>query len=367
MSETNLSDKNTLEPEAFTERMMRDLLGMANIFTQYLGLRLGLYQALIDGGPSTSAELAARTGTHERYVREWLEQQTVTDTLEVDDETLPAAQRRYSLPAGRAEVLLNHASPYYMGAIPIVLVGAVKPIAAVREAFRSGEGVPFAEYGADVREGSAEINRPVFMNNLAQEWLPSMADVHARLQADPPARVADIGCGFGWSCIAMALGYPRIQVDGLDLDEPSIQRARGLAAEHGLAERVSFQVRDAADPALAGQYDLVTAFECIHDMSDPISALRSMRRLAKADGTVLVVDERTGDKFGAENFAAESILYFSSVLHCLPVGMTGLNPAGTGALIRPDILRRYTLEAGFREMEILPIENPSFRVYRLHQ
>jgi 2-polyprenyl-3-methyl-5-hydroxy-6-metoxy-1,4-benzoquinol methylase len=367
MSETNPSDSATLDRDAFTERMMRDILGLANIFTQYLGLRLGLYQSLVDGGPSTSAELAARTGMHERYVREWLEQQTVTEVLAVDDETLSAAQRRYSLSAVRAEVLLNRESPYYMGAIPIVLVGAVKPIAAVREAFRSGAGVPFAEYGQDLREGSAEINRPNFLNNLAQEWLPAMPDVHARLQADPPTRVADLGCGFGWSCIAMALGYPRIQVDGLDLDEPSIQRARELAAEHGLAERISFQVRNAGDPALAGQYDLVTAFECIHDMSDPVSALRSMRRLAKVDGTVLVVDERTGDRFGAENFAAETILYTSSVLHCLPVGMTGPNPAGTGALIRPDILRRYALEAGFREMEILPVENPSFRLYRLYQ
>ena len=355
------------ERDAFAQRLAQDMVGLANIFMQYIGLRLGLYQGLADGGPSTSNELAERTGMHERYIREWLEQQTVTDVLGVDDENLPATQRRYHLPGGRAEVLLNRASESFMGAIPIALVGGVKPIAAVLEAFRSGGGVPFAEYGTDLREGSAEINRPIFLNHLAQEWLPAMPDVHARLQADPPARVADLGCGCGWSCIAMARGYPHIQVDGLDLDEASIQRARQLAAENGVAERISFQVRNAADPALAGQYDLVAAFECIHDMSDPVGALRSMRRMARAGGTVLVVDERTGDRFGAENFAAETILYASSVLHCLPVGMSGPHSAGTGALMRPDTLRGYVLEAGFREMEILPVENPSFRIYRLHQ
>lgn len=199
-----------------------------------------------------------------------------------------------------------------------------------------------------------------------------MPDLHSRLQSDPPARIADIGCGYGWSSIGFARSYPKVLVDGFDLDAPSIEAARQNAEEAGLADRVNFQVRDAADSELAGQYDLVTAFECIHDMSNPVGVLRTMRKLAAEDGTVLVMDERVGDAFTAEgnperNEENEWLFYGFSVLHCLPVGMAEQPSAETGTVMRPDILRGYAKEAGFCDVEILPIENFFFNFYRLIQ
>jgi ubiquinone/menaquinone biosynthesis C-methylase UbiE len=203
------------------------------------------------------------------------------------------------------------------------------------------------------------------LQQLGTEWLPAIPDVHARLQAEPPALVADIGCGLGWSSIGIAQAYPNVQVDGFDLDGPSIEMARDNLAGLGLDGRVNFHERDAGDPSLAGRYDLVTAFECVHDMSDPVSALRTARRLAGEQGAVLVVDERVGDVFTPNGNEVEWMMYGWSVLHCLPVGMAEEPSAATGTVMRTDTLRQYAREAGFREVEVLPIENFFFRFYRL--
>jgi 2-polyprenyl-3-methyl-5-hydroxy-6-metoxy-1,4-benzoquinol methylase len=358
---------NTAEQErdAFSERLLRDVAGTFSIFSIYVGDRLGLYRGLVEGGPASAAELAARTGTQERYVREWLEQQCTANIVEVQDESLEAAQRRYSLPTGRAEALTDCESLNYLAPMAQLMAGVVKPLEALLEAYRHGGGVPFSAYGVDLREGQGALNYPAFMYELSQVWLPSMADVHKRLQGDPPARAADIGCGYGWSSIGMARGYPKIHVDGFDLDGPSIERARENAIQSQVAERVNFRVRDAGDPSLAGQYDLVTAFECIHDLADPVGVLRKMRQLTTEGGTVLVADERVGDQFRAHGNEGDWMAYGFSVLHCLPVGMADRPSAGTGAVMRPDTLRAYALEAGFSEVEILPIESSFFRFYRL--
>jgi 2-polyprenyl-3-methyl-5-hydroxy-6-metoxy-1,4-benzoquinol methylase len=218
----------------------------------------------------------------------------------------------------------------------------------------------------DLREGQAGMNRALFLRSLGKEWLPAMPDVHARLQANPPARVADIGCGAGWSAIAIARSYPKALVDGFDLDELSIELAQTNAEEAGLTDRVQFHVRDAGDPELAGRYDLVAAFECLHDMSQPVKALVAMRRLAHEGGVVLVMDERVGEAFMAKGNDIEWMMYGWSVLHCLPVGMADQPSAATGTVMRMDTLRRYAQEAGFRDVEVLPIENFFFRFYRLN-
>ena len=185
----------------------------------------------------------------------------------------------------------------------------------------------------------------------------------------PPARVADVGCGAGWSSIALARAYPQARVDGFDLDAPSIELARRHAAAAGVADRVAFHARDAADPALAGAYDLVLAFETIHDMARPVEALRTMGRLAGAGGAVIVMDERVGEAFTAPGDPTERLFYGSSILFCLPTGLADGTPerpsAGTGTVMRPATFRRYALEAGFGGVEILPIEHDFFRFYRL--
>ena len=295
------ADSVASQRDAFIERFLQVASGTFSLFSIYIGDQLSLYRALADDGPATSTELAERTGTHERYIREWLEQQTVAGILEVENETHEADSRRFSLPPGHVEPLIDCSSLNYMVPLAQLLVGATRPLSAVLDAYRSGGGVPFDEYGADLREGQAAINYPAFWHQLPKEWLPAMPDVHARLQQpEPPARVADIGCGFGWSSLGMARGYPHIRVDGFDLDGPSIERARANAKRNHLDDRIYFQVQDASDPALAGHYDLVTCFEALHDMNNPVGALQTMRRLVKENGAVLIVDERVGDTFTAK-------------------------------------------------------------------
>ena len=351
--------------DAFIERFLQSASGAFSMFSIYIGDRLGLYRALAEGGPATSQELARRTNTHARYIREWLEQQTVAGILQVENPDHGSETRRFSIPVGHAEPLIDCGSLNYVVPLAQLLVGAVRPLQSVLEAYRNGGGVPFEEYGTDLREGQAAINYPAFWHQLPDEWLPAIPDVHARLQADPPARVADFGCGYGWSSLGMARGYAKIHVDGLDLDAPSIERAKENAKRNRLEDRVHFQARDAGDPSLAGQYDLVTAFESVHDMTNPVEALKTMRRLVKKDGTVLIVDERVGDTFTPEGNDVEWMMYGWSILHCLPVGMTDSDAAGTGTVMRTDTLRTYATDAGFSDLEVLPIEHFFFRFYRL--
>ena len=351
--------------EALVERLFGSAIGMMELLSIYVGERPGLYRALAEDGAATAPELAAATATNERYAREWLEQQAVAGILEVEDERAEPEARRFRLPEGHDEVLLERDSLYYVAPFAQQMVSLARPLPAALEAYRTGGGVPYPEYGEDMREGIAYGNRPMFVNLMGTEWLPAVPDVHERLQADPPARVADVGCGAGWSSISIARAYPKARVDGFDLDENSIAEAKVNAEVEGLADRVTFQVRDAADPELSGRYDLAIAIECIHDMSRPVEALRAMRSMVGNDGVVLVVDERVGEEFKAPSDETERLMYGFSVLHCLPVGMAEQPSAGTGTVMRPATLRYYATEAGFSGVETLPIENDLWRFYRL--
>jgi SAM-dependent methyltransferase len=353
--------------DALLERLNQALTDMMELGAVYLGERLDLYKALAANGALTSAELAAATGTSERYVREWLEQQTLAGILEAENPQAGPSARRFRLPPGHADVLADPTSLSYWAPQARMGVAAVLPIHEVLEAFRTGGSVPFAAYGADLREGMSDASRVGYQEFMGTEWLPAMADVHARLQADPPARVADIGMGAGWSSIAMAQAYPAVRVDAFDLDAASVELARRNVAEAGLSERVQVQQRNAADPDLAGHYDLVTAFFCLHDMTDPVAALEAMRQLAGEDGTVLVADGRAAEHFLGEETDrdVERQFYGFSVLHCLPVAMTEPPAAGTGTVMRPDVLRGYAREAGFRDVEILPVDDAWSAFYRL--
>jgi SAM-dependent methyltransferase len=364
-SSVPLTQQDAAQRDIFVERLLKSAAGVFDIFSIYIGDRLGLYRALAEHGALTSAALAARTATHERYAREWLEQQTVAGILVAENPDDQAADRRFRLPPGHAEALVDTDSLNYLAPLARLLVGATRPLEELLAAYRSGGGVPFTSYGRDLREGQADMNRTMFLQLLGQQWLPAIPNVHARLQSDPPARIADVGCGAGWSSIGMAQAYPKVQVDGYDLDAPSVALASANALAAGVADRASFHMRDAGDPALAGRYDLVTALECVHDMSDPVSALRAMRRLAGERGTVLIVDERVGDIFTPEGNEVEWMMYGWSVLHCLAAGMVDPPAIGTGTVMRTSTLRGYAVEAGFLDVEVLPIDNFFFRFYRL--
>jgi 2-polyprenyl-3-methyl-5-hydroxy-6-metoxy-1,4-benzoquinol methylase len=300
---------------------------------------------------------------HERYAREWLEHQAATELLEVVADT-SGAERRFRLPEGHDEALLDASSLNYIAPIARAVLASVRPIDALVDAFRTGNGVPYAAYGDDLHEAQAAFTRPLFEKLLAKEWLPAVPELHERLLAEP-ARVADVACGQGRSCIEIARGYPKVRVDGIDADRASIERARRNLAGSGVEDRVTFHNRDAADAALEGSYDVVTIFEALHDMSFPVEVLRAARRLLDDDGVVFIGDERTEEAFTAPAPEAERLYYGFSVFHCLPVGMVGEGAAGTGTVMRAETVRRYAEEAGFATCDVLPIENDFWRFYLL--
>ena len=350
--------------DAFAQRLFDAGLGMIDMLTIYIGDRLGFYSALAEATGLTASELADRTATHPRYAREWLEQQAVTGVLAVDDVGVPDEARRYSLPAAHAQVLTQTDDLLAMSWLARVLVIGTQTLPQILDAFRTGGGVSWSGLGSDAIEGQGDQNRPVFTHLLAQEWIPQIPDVHQKLRAGH-ARVADVCCGVGWAAIGIARAFELARVDGFDLDEMSIDAAKRNAAALGLSDRVSFEVRDAADPAHAGAYDVVFAFEAIHDLSDPVGVLRAMRALAKQGAPVIVMDERVADEFTAPGDDVERLMYGWSVLLCLPAGMADQPSAGTGTVMRASTLRRYAREAGFDDAETLDIEHPFFRFYRL--
>ncbi len=349
---------------ALADRLFEAALGGFDLVCIHIGDRLGLYRTLRDRGPLTVAGLAETAGIDARYAREWLEQQAVSGLLTVDG---AGDDRRFALPEAHTAVLLDPTSPTLMTPMAQLFVACTRPVDAVIEAFRTGEGVPYADYGPDLHEGQARFTHPLFHNDLAERWLASVPEVHGRLTGTPPARVADLACGLGRSTIAIAAAYPEVRVDGIDLDAASIAEARRILADTppGVAERVTFAHRDAAEAGPEGAYDLVTIFEALHDMSYPVATLAAARRLVGTSGVVLVGDERTADAFDPQAGDLERLYYGFSVTHCLPVGMVGAGAAGTGTVMRAATVRRYALDAGFADVEVLPIENDFWRFYLL--
>lgn len=347
--------------EEFSERLFTSILATQFCQAAFLGDHLGYYRALASHGPMTSAELGSRSGTAERYAREWLEHQAVSGVLVVDDSSAAPNERKFTLPPGPAEVLTDVTSSTHVLPMVDMACGLGGHLDALVDAYRSGGGVTWAEFGDDVRNGQGAANRPLFQGALVNDYLPAIPDIAEVLQSG--GRIADIGCGLGWSSVGIAQAYPAVTVDGYDNDLPSIETARANATQAGVADRVAFHLADGRE--VAGAYQLVTAFECIHDLPDPVSVLSSMRLLAEPDGIVLVMDENVAETFTAPGNAVEQFMYGWSVTCCLPDSMAHPGSVGTGTVMRPDTLRQYASEAGFAAVEVLPVEDDFFRFYRL--
>ena len=340
-------------------------LGMAEVLTVYLGDVLGLYRTLERGGPMTPPELANEAGIFERYAREWLEQQAAAGILEVEDVSEEVDARRYLLPPGHAEPLLDPESPYSIAPFCKSFVAISSAMPDLVASFQSGAMVPWSAYGSHMIDAQGDFNRPWLMGSLGTEYLPSIPDIHDRLSREPGAKVADIACGVGWAAIALARAYPLITVDGFDLDEPSITIASRNAEDALVADRVRFAAKDAADPALEAQYDLAIVVEAIHDLSQPVAVMSAIRRMLKPGGTLIVADERTEDSFTAPASETERMFYAYSVLCCLPSAMEDHTSAGTGTVMRISTFETYAKEAGFDGVAVLPIEHDFLRFYRL--
>jgi 2-polyprenyl-3-methyl-5-hydroxy-6-metoxy-1,4-benzoquinol methylase len=354
------------EAARVAERLMAAAVGTLDILVIALGDRLGYYRLLAGREPLTAPSLAAASRTAPRYAREWLEQQAVTGLLEVLDPGQEPDARRYRLRPGVAAVLADPDQLTYLAPLARQLAAAARQLPALAQAYCSGDGVPWAAQGPDMRESEADMNRPGYLRLLAGDWLAALPEVQRRLRTAPPARVADIGCGAGWSCIGLARGYPMLRVDGYDLDAASVELARHNIAAASLADRVRVHQADITTTTDRGPYDLVTAFECLHDLPHPVPALTAMRRLAGRAGTVLIADMNAAHRFTAPGDDLERLLYGFSLLICLPDSMSTSGSAATGTVLRPDTVRDYAAQAGYTRIDTLPIEHDMWRFYHLH-
>lgn len=350
--------------EALAETLVAGTTAGFEMLSVWLGLRLGLYSSLAEA-PGTPSEVARRASVDARYAREWLEQQAASGILAVDDPTRRPEQRRYSIDAPQREVLLDETSPFHAAPMTMALASVGSVLPKLVHAYRSGAGVEFADYGDEIRDHIAGLNRPMYEHELADTWIPAVPGLAERLAADPPARVLDVACGSGWSSVHLARAYPKIRVDALDADAGSINRAHDHAVEAGVADRVTFRVADAADTGPEAVYDAALIFEALHDVPHPVEVLAAIRRQLTDDGVVLIGDVRTGEEFTAPADDLDRLFYGFSLFHCLPAGRTSAQSAATGAVLRPDTLRDYARQAGFTDVRVLDIENDFWRFYLL--
>jgi precorrin-6B methylase 2 len=355
-------DASQQTADEFAERLFGSILGTIEVMSVYLGDRLGWYRSLAADGPATPGDLATRTGTHARYAREWLEQQAVAGLLTVEKDG-EAMERVFAIPPATAEVLTDASSLAYMAPVARMF-GAVGPVLPqLLDAYRTGGGISWGQLGSEAREAQADQNRSWFEQELdpALTTVRSIHDVLSR----PGARILDVGCGGGWSAIALARAHPEATVLGVDIDPPTIELANANAAESGMDDRVRFECRDAADLP-EGTFDIAFAFECVHDMPRPVDVLAATRRALVPGGALIVMDEAVAEEFAPNGDELERVMYGFSLFVCLPDGLSSPPSVGTGTVMRPSTLRSYAEGAGFTGFEVLPIEGFSFfRFYRL--
>jgi SAM-dependent methyltransferase len=349
--------------EAYAEKLFQASIATFETLSVYVGDRLGWYRSLVDDGPATAGELAVRTGTQERYCLEWLEMQASYGTLTVEHGPTRRANR-FTLPPGPAEVLTDPHSLAFLGALPQIVASIGPQLPNLLQAYRQGGGVSWAQFGDDAREAQAALNRPWFESRLAPalNGCPGVPDILGA----PGARIADVGCGGGWSTIALAQAYPDAVLIGFDVDPPSIEMARAAADQAGVADRVSFRLAEGETLAEQDQFDAAFMFECLHDMPRPVEILAAIRSAVRPGGLVVIMDEAVADEFAAPGDVVDQYMYGFSLFVCLPDGLSSSPSAGTGTVFRQPILADYAQRAGFQGVDVLPIEDFSFfRFYQL--
>jgi SAM-dependent methyltransferase len=339
--------------EQFVGRAVGDFGATISAALVVIGDKLGLYRAMAGAGPLNPAELAARTGTDERYIHPWLVNQAAGGYIEYD-----AATGRYELPPEQAVALTDETSPFYVGGGFQVVTAAIKAEPKIAEAFKSGGGMAWGEHDHGLFQGTERFFRPGYEANLVQSWIPALDGAEAKLVAG--ATVADVGCGHGASTLIMARAYPNSRFFGFDFHAPSIERARQLAAEAGIADRVVFEVASATDFPGSG-YDLIAYFDCLHDLGDPVGAMRQTRRALKPDGHVLIVEPMAGDR-DADNINPVGRVYSgASVLVCTPNALaTGHTALGT--IATEQALRDVAASGGFSRFR-RATETPFNRIF----
>jgi SAM-dependent methyltransferase len=325
--------------EAFMNKMVGDMGVAVSGALVVLGDRLGLYKAMAAQGPMTSAELAAATGTSERYVREWLSAQAAADYV-----TFNADTQKFFLTPEQALVFANEDAPTFMAGGFEILQAMWRDEPKIEAAFQSGEGVGWHEHDAGLFRGTERFFRPGYNAHLVGEWLPALDGVSEKLAAG--AQVADVGCGHGASTILMAQAFPNSRFVGFDYHPASIERARERAAEAGVADRARFEVAAAKDYPGAG-YDLVCIFDALHDMGDPVGAARHIRETLKPDGSFMLVEPFAHDTLSENLNPIGRLFYSASTLLCTPASLSQEVGLGLGAQAGEARMRAVAEAAGF--------------------
>ena len=324
--------------DAFMNRAVGDIGAALSAALVLVGDKLGLYKAMAGAGPLSSAQLAEKTGTHERYIREWLANQASGGYVDYD-----AASEKYTLPAEQAFALANEDSPALLAGAFQVIAAAWRDEPRITEAFKSGRGVSWADHDDHLFCGTERFFKSGYRAHLVSEWIPAIDGIQPKLQRG--VRVADIGCGHGASTILMAQAFPKSTFIGFDFHAPSIQHARTAARRAGVAERVRFETALASEFAGEG-YDFVTLFDCLHDMGDPVGAAQHVRDTLRPDGAVMIVEPLAGDRVEENLNPVGRVFYAASTMICVPNAISQ-GGAALGAQAGEKRLRDVLRQAGF--------------------
>jgi 2-polyprenyl-3-methyl-5-hydroxy-6-metoxy-1,4-benzoquinol methylase len=324
---------------AFVGKMLGDLGGAFSVPTVRIGYRLGLFDALAEG-PATSEQLAAKTGLAERYVREWAMAQACNGYLSLDADT-----DAFILSPEAAMVFAVKDSPVYLAGAFDLVAAMIDAESKVEAAFRTGEGVGWGETGGCLFCAVGSFFRPGYVNNIVQSWIPALNGIEAKLRKG--GRVADIGCGVGFSTLLMAKAFPQAEFVGYDFHTPSIEDARKHAADHGLTGRVRFEVARAKEID-DGKFDLITAFDCLHDMGDPLGCASHLRECLKPDGSWMICEPIAADR-ASENVGnpVSRLYYNASTMICVPTSLDQEVGAALGAQAGQAKLTEILRSAGF--------------------
>ena len=324
--------------QQFIGKMLGDLGATTTAALVIVGDRTGLYRALDELGPQTPGDLASATGTDPRYVREWCANQAASGYLEYD-----SASGRYALPPEHAMVLAREDSPMNMQGAFEIAQTLMRDEPKITSAFREGTGVGWHEHDPQLYAATARFFRPSYTANIVSSWIPALDGVEAELKKG--IDVADVGCGFGISTTIMARAYPNSRFVGLDYHTPSITSARALAEREGVGDRIEFQSAGAQD--FEGTYDFVTLFDCLHDMGDPLGAMRHIREALRADGTLMIVEPFANDRFEDNMNPVGRIYFAASTMLCTPSAKSQSGGYALGAQAGEARMRGIAMEAGF--------------------
>lgn len=352
---------STVQTSQITEDKMNQFLGKvigdfgASLSSAlvYIGQKLGLYKAMATHGPMTPAELAQKTNTNERYVREWLINQAAGGYAEYDKET-----GRYSLTPEQAVALTDELSPFYVGGGFFVVRAMTHAVDRIESYFRDGGGMLWGEHHPDLFIGTERFFRPGYSAHLVSTWIPSLTGIDAKLKAG--GKVADVGCGHGASTIIMAKAYPKSQFWAFDNHEASIRHAREAAEAAGVADRVTFEVVP-AQKMPDNQYDLIAFFDCLHDMGDPVGACKRAAEVLAPDGSVLIVEPMAGERI-EENFNPIGRTFAAASTLCCTSNSLALNGPALGAVASEESLRAAVQAGGFKQFK-RTTETPFNRIF----